>query len=114
MFLPRYPTPIQRMGRRCLHGFALLVFAFLLAPIVVIIPLSFNGGTFLTFPLDGVSLRWYADFFLSGSWLPTLWNSVAIATATTLVAAPLGTLAAFGLVRLSARSKPAVLGVLVA
>ena len=113
MFLPPEPSPMQRAGRLGLRGFAALVFIFLLAPIVVIVPLSFNSGTFLTYPLEGFSLRWYEDFFLSAAWLPALRNSVIVATATTAIATPLGTLAAFGLVRADFALKPLIVGLLI-
>jgi putative spermidine/putrescine transport system permease protein len=74
-----------------------LVLVFLLAPILAIVPLSFSAGSFLHYPLPGVSLRWYADFFTSEFWLPALENSVVTAGATALLATTLGTLAAIGL-----------------
>ena len=101
------------MGRFGLYVFCSLVFLFLLAPILVIIPLSFNSGSFLTYPLTGLSLRWYADFFQGPGWLPALRNSFAVAVGTTLIATPLGTLAALGLVRPNFAWKPLVIGLLV-
>ena len=41
---------------------------FLVAPILAIMPLSFNDGAFLTYPMPGLSLRWYEDFFASARW----------------------------------------------
>lgn len=77
-----------------------LVFTFLIAPILAIIPLSFNSGSFLTFPMPGFSLRWYADFFASDRWLAAVKNSMIVGIATTLLATILGTMASLGLVRL--------------
>lgn len=82
--------------RWCLRIFAALVLMFLLAPILVVIPLSFSAGSFFHFPLPGLSLRWYQDFFLSGNWLPAVWNSLVVGVASTLIATILGTVAAFG------------------
>ena len=73
-----------------------LVLVFLMAPILIIVPLSFSAGSFLYFPLPGLSLRWYADFFTSDLWLPSLRNSLIVGTGATIVATLLGTLAAFG------------------
>ena len=86
----------QRLGRALLwvHGLAVLVF--LVAPILVIVPLSFSSGSFFHYPLPGLSWRWYADFFGSGQWLPTVWNSLVVGVGATLLATVLGTLAAFG------------------
>jgi putative spermidine/putrescine transport system permease protein len=74
-----------------------LVLAFLMVPILAIVPLSFNDGQFLTYPLRGVSLRWYEEFFTDGRWLAALRNSIMIGLTATLIATPLGVLAAIGL-----------------
>jgi putative spermidine/putrescine transport system permease protein len=113
MFFPSHPSPLQRALRFGFYGFCVLVFTFLVVPIVAVVPLSFNSGTFLTYPLDGLSLRWYDDFFNSPRWLPALRNSIIVGIATMAIATPLGTLAAFGLVRAEFRLKPAVVGLLI-
>lgn len=77
-----------------IHGLGVLVF--LMGPILVIVPLSFSQGSFFHYPLPGISLRWYADFFGSGQWLQTVWNSMIVGVSATLLATVLGTLAAFG------------------
>ena len=112
MFLPPYPSPLQQAFRYAYYGFCGLVFIFLLAPIVAVVPLSFNSSSFLTYPLDGLSLRWYEDFFTSPRWLPALRNSFVIGIATMIIATPLGTLAALGLVRAEFRFKRVVVGLL--
>jgi putative spermidine/putrescine transport system permease protein len=89
-------TAGQLVTRWCLRIFAALVLLFLVAPILVVIPLSFSSGSFFHFPLPGLSLRWYQDFFTSGNWLPTVWNSLVVGVSSTLIATILGTLAAFG------------------
>src|SRR5919112_1126413 len=73
-------------GRAALWLAAGLVLAFMLVPILAILPLSFNGGQFLTYPLRGLSVRWYEAFFTDGRWLAALRNSVVIGLAATLVA----------------------------
>src|SRR5581483_5115459 len=113
MFLPPYPSRPQRFGRLALYVFCALVLVFLTAPILAIVPLSFNSGSFLTYPLTGFSTRWYADFFFSSDWIPALRNSVVVAAGTTVIATPLGTLAALGLVRADFRLKPLLIGLLI-
>jgi putative spermidine/putrescine transport system permease protein len=76
-----------------------LVLVFLVAPILIIVPLSFSSGSFLYYPLPGFSLRWYRDFFASSFWLPSVWNSLIVGTSATLLATLLGTLAALGIWR---------------
>ncbi|WP_144299681.1 ABC transporter permease [Elioraea rosea] len=75
----------------------LAVAVFLVAPLLVIVPLSFSDGSFLHFPLPGIGMRWYRAFFSSDFWLTALWNSLTIGIASTIVATALGTLAAIGL-----------------
>jgi putative spermidine/putrescine transport system permease protein len=89
----------QRTARVALAVIATLVLAFLMAPILIIVPLSFSSGSFFYYPLPGFSLRWYQDFFTSSFWLPSVWNSLLVGTSATVLATLLGTLAALGLWR---------------
>lgn len=102
--IPAYATVGQRVwyyGFRVICG---LILFFLIFPIMVIIPLSFNALPFFTFTpemlaLDpaGYSLRNYEDFLTNSDWQGALWNSVRIAPVATLLSVGLGTLAAIGL-----------------
>jgi putative spermidine/putrescine transport system permease protein len=102
------------MTRGLLWVCGLLVAAFLLAPILAILPLSFSAGSFLLYPLPGVSLRWYRDVFASDFWLPAMWNSLVIGGASAALATALGVPAAFGLWRLRGAARAVVLGVVLA
>jgi putative spermidine/putrescine transport system permease protein len=95
----RHLTVGQRISGVALAVLTALVLAFLVAPIVTIVPLSFSSGSFFYYPLPGFSLRWYEDFFTSSFWLPSLWNSLLVGTSATVLATVLGTLAAVGLWR---------------
>lgn len=92
-------TPGQRLSGVALAVLTALVLVFLVAPILIIVPLSFSSGSFFHYPLPGFSLRWYEDFFASTFWLPSVWNSLIVGSAATLLATILGTLAALGLWR---------------
>ncbi len=92
-----YRSPSERLGAALIRIVAGLGFVFLLAPIAAIVPLSFNGVSYLSYPLQGFSLEWYAAVFAPKPWMPALWNSVTIGLATTLLATTVGTLAAYGL-----------------
>ena len=91
--------------RRWLHlGFCAAVLIFLVAPVLVVIPLSFNAEPYFTFTEgmlrldpDAWSLRWYNNVLSEGRWLPALGKSLLIGTAATIIATTLGTLAALGL-----------------
>ena len=87
------------MFRRLFWLYCAAVLVFLLAPIAAVIPLSFSSGSFLSYPLPGLSLRWYAEVFGNGPWLKALGNSLLIGVAATLLAVALGTLGALGLAR---------------
>ncbi|MCL2892097.1 ABC transporter permease [Brenneria tiliae] len=93
------------------YGAAMLLF--LIVPVLVIVPLSFNAGSFLSYPLSGFSLRWYHEFFNSNAWLGALGNSLLIAPLATLLATVLGVLASVGLVRGEFRGKSLVMAVLI-
>ncbi len=80
-----------------LRIYTALVLVFLLAPMLVVVPLSFTSGEVLTLPLPGLSLRWYEDFFTSGRWLSSTRNSLVVGLHAAAFATLLGTLAAFGL-----------------
>jgi len=76
-----------------------LILIFLVLPVLVIVPLSFTDGTFLVYPIEKFSLRWYQEFFASPEWTRALINSMIVAPVATVIAVVLGTLAAIGLTR---------------
>jgi putative spermidine/putrescine transport system permease protein len=78
-----------------------IVLAFLIAPLLAIIPLSFNAGSYFSYPMSGYSLRWYQKALLNPDWQRAFLNSLGIGTMATLIATVLGTLAALGLSRSS-------------
>jgi putative spermidine/putrescine transport system permease protein len=107
-------TPTGHVARFGYWALCAAIFAFLVLPIAAIIPLSFNSGSFLSYPLAGFSLRWYRELFVSPYWSAAFANSLIVAVATTALATPLGTLAALGAARLTTRWQPLVMGVLIA
>jgi putative spermidine/putrescine transport system permease protein len=111
--LPPYASLADRVRHYGLWAFAILVLAFLILPIVVIVPLSFSAGGLLTFPLPGLSLRWYHEFFSSAPWQLSLRNSLIVASATTIAATCLGTLAALGLTRARLPGQTLLMGFIV-
>ena len=105
------PPPIYARGaeRAWYYGLRLicgLIFVFLVVPILVIIPLSFNELPYFTFTPEmlafdsaGYSTKWYEEFFTEESWQRAVQNSLFIAVFATLISTFLGTLAALGLSR---------------
>jgi putative spermidine/putrescine transport system permease protein len=108
-----FATPAGRISRGAFYAYCGFVFLFLVVPILTVVPLSFSSDTFLTYPIPGLSLRWYEDFFTSPRWLLALMNSLLVASVTTLIATPLGTLAALGLVRIEFRLRPLFVSLLI-
>ncbi len=111
--LSPYKSPIEKLWFWTHRSLCALVLLFLVLPILVIVPLSFNSGSFLVYPLQGLSMRWYADFFTSAEWMRSLTNSMIVAPAATLLAMVFGTLAAIGLTRGEFRGKALVMSLLI-
>src|SRR3954462_5586760 len=81
MSLPPYASPLERAWHVTLWAIAVLVLGFLILPILVIVPLSFNSGSFLSFPMPGLSLRWYHELLGSERCFhrsATAWSSPAL------------------------------------
>jgi putative spermidine/putrescine transport system permease protein len=99
MAVPVYASGVERAWHYVFLALCGAVLLFLVAPLLVIVPLSFNSETWFTYPLGGFSLRWYIDFFTSERWQVAIFNSAVIAIAATALSTGLGTLAALGLSR---------------
>lgn len=90
-------TPLQIATRWGVPIAGILACIFLVAPILVFLPLSLNSGSFFHFPLDGLSLRWYDDLFNSPFWIRSLFNSLIVGLFATALSLALGVPAAFGI-----------------
>ena len=117
---PVYAGPLERTWYYTFRFICGLIFTFLIIPILVIMPLSFNTVPFFTFTPemlsldpDGFSLRWYNDFFSSLNWRGAVKNSVIIAFFATILATTLGTVAALGLSRPYMPYKTAIMALLI-
>jgi len=83
-----------------------VVYFLLIAPLLVVIGVSFNAGAGFDFPPKGLSLRWYEAFFESRSFTRSFFQvSLVVATACAFGAVTVGTLAAIGLVRFRFRGR---------
>src|SRR5882672_2172375 len=99
MAVAPYATPVERAWHYTHRVFCGSVLLFLISPILSIMPLSFNAEPYFSYPMPGLSLRWYEDFFTNDRWTLALKNSMIVATAVTILATALGTVAALGLSR---------------
>jgi putative spermidine/putrescine transport system permease protein len=118
--LPPYATTGQRIWHYSFRVIVGLILFFLIAPIIIIIPLSFNAENFFTFTpkmlaLDpeGYSLKHYRDFFTNQDWIRPLQNSLIIAPFATIISVSLGTLAAIGLSQSHVPFRRAIMAILI-
>ncbi len=140
MALPNYASPLERIWHYAYLVICALIFLFLIAPILVVIPLSFNAEPYFTFTprmlaLDpeGYSLRWYdklltfgmqnpdaprdlswwADVWENSKWVNAAKNSFIIGIFATILATGFGTLAALGLSRPEMPFRRAIMAILI-
>ena len=85
---------------------------FLIAPVIIILIVSFSGAHYLSFPPPYLSLRWYQRFLGTPSWRQAIGVSTQVALLTMLFATALGLLAALALVRGRFRGKGVIYAVL--
>ncbi|MBC7157142.1 MAG: ABC transporter permease [Rhodobacteraceae bacterium] len=118
--VPVYSTPAQVLWHNTYLFVCGAIFFFLIAPIVTIMPLSFNAENFFTFTpgmlaLDpaAYSFKHYQDFFTNPNWQHALGNSLSIAPAATALSVSLGTLAAIGLSQSHVPFRRAIMAILI-
>ena len=104
----RAGTPMRML----LRSTTVAVLLFLIAPILVVFPLSLSSGELLTLPTPGYSWRWYVDFFTSSRWLLATKNSFIVGIATAILATALGTSGALGIFLGKFRGKAILVGIL--
>jgi putative spermidine/putrescine transport system permease protein len=140
MAVPTYASPLERVWHYAYLVICGLIFVFLIAPIIVIIPLSFNAEPYFTFTdkmrsfdPEGYSLRWYdslltfgmaapdaprnaswwADAWANAKWVNAAKNSIIIGVCSTILATVLGTMAALGLSRPEMPFRRAIMAMLI-
>jgi ABC-type spermidine/putrescine transport system permease subunit II len=104
----------RRWGWAVLWAAVVLVLAFLCLPSFFVIPVSFTSGSFIQFPPEGFSWRWYDTYLSSPNWIDATIRSFVVALWTGVVATVLGTAAAFVLVRQRLFGRTAILTLLLA
>ena len=140
MALPTYASPLEKVWYYAYRVICALIFLFLIAPILVVIPLSFNAEPYFTFTPkmlafdpEGYSMRWYdllltfgmqapevvrdsswwSDVWNNATWVKVAKNSVIIGFFATILATALGTLAALGLSRPEMPYRRAIMAILI-
>jgi putative spermidine/putrescine transport system permease protein len=87
------------MTRFLLGVYFAIAVAFLVMPLVLLVPISLTDSQFLEFPPKQISLRWYREFFVDQSWVAATVLSFKVGVGATLVALVVGTLASVAIVR---------------
>ena len=90
-----------------------MVFA-MLAPILAALPISFSAGSFMSYPLPGISLQWYDKVLQPQPWMSALGNSLSVGVTSAALATILGTLGAFALRRGLPAGQSALIGLMLA
>jgi len=90
------------------HALGVFGLVYLLLPILITVPLSFNDAPYLTFPPQGFTLRWYEAFFTNPDWLEASWNSVKVAGLATAITMVLAVPASIAIARTSSRWTAAI------
>ena len=118
--LPPYLTPGQVLWHYSFNIICGAIFVFLITPILVVMPLSFNAEDFFTFTPEmlrfdpeGYSLKHYRDFFTNNEWQRSFKNSLIIAPIATAISVTLGTLAAIGLSQSHVPARRAIMAILI-
>jgi len=92
-------TPLARLARLAGLGVIALILVYLALPTLVIVPMSFSGATYLSFPPESWSLGWYRQVAENPAWRSAAGNSLVIGLSSALIATILGTLVALALAR---------------
>ncbi|MFK7751758.1 MAG: ABC transporter permease [Sedimentitalea sp.] len=118
--LAPYLTSAQVLWHYSFRVICGAIFVFLITPILVVMPLSFNAQDFFTFTPEmlrfdpaGYSLKHYQDFLTNSDWQNALRNSVLIAPAATVLSVTFGTLAAIGLSQPHVPFRRAIMAILI-
>ncbi|MFO1058116.1 MAG: ABC transporter permease [Dongiaceae bacterium] len=90
-------NPHRGLARWTLYAITGLVLAYLVVPLVIIIPISFTSVSLLIFPPPSLSLRWYEELVTNPVWATAVRNSLLVGVGATVCATVLGTLCAVGL-----------------
>lgn len=99
------------MSRIIFWSSTLLALLFLAVPLLLVMPLAFNDGSFLNYPMDGFSLRWFREVISGGQWPGYFVNSLRVAFGAMVLGLLVGGLAATG-VMLTGRVMQIVLSAL--
>ena len=97
---------MTRLASAGLMVLNLLTVGLLLIPLVTSLAVSLTPSEFIALPTDGISLRWYEQFFGDFRWISALLNTLLVAGLTMAISFPVGLLAAVAFTRYHLRWRP--------
>ena len=97
-----------------LNAYVYAVLFFILAPIIVILPMAFSETDYLTFPPQGFTFGWFSDFFGNSRWMKATTFSLQIAVLTAITTCVIATMATYALMRGAGRLGAIFQGLLIA
>ncbi|SEL43280.1 spermidine/putrescine transport system permease protein [Roseovarius azorensis] len=102
------------MGWQAIRIWTVLVYGFMFLPVAVVVLLSFNANQFGSFPMTGVSLRWFEELWNNDAVMRAFRTSVVLGLMTAAISTTLGILASLALVRYSIPGRNAITTLLIA
>ncbi|WP_029057296.1 ABC transporter permease [Stappia stellulata] len=102
------------MGWHLLRGWTVLVYLFMFLPIMVVVLLSFNASQFGSFPMTGVSFRWFVELAENEAILRAFRTSIVLGLLTSVISTTIGVLASLALVRYNVPARNAISTLLIA
>ncbi|MEM7506977.1 MAG: ABC transporter permease [Pseudomonadota bacterium] len=94
---PASETQVTHGQRLWLYVFSAITMILLVAPTLIVVPMSFSASQYLEFPPETWSIHWYQTYFNSPEWMRATATSLKAAVLTMLLATPVGVIAAYGL-----------------
>ncbi|MFP4328444.1 MAG: ABC transporter permease, partial [Paracoccaceae bacterium] len=86
-------------GWHLIRAWTVLVYGFMFLPVAVVVLLSFNASQFGSFPMTGLSFRWFVELAQNDAILRAFRTSLILGALTALISTTLGVLASLALVR---------------
>lgn len=86
----------------------------IIAPILIVFPLSFTSLSYFKFPPSGYSMKWYLSFFQDSQWVDVFVRSIEIALFTSVLSLIIGTMAAYAVIRINFWGKRIFMGIMIA
>ena len=102
------------MGWRLIRTYTILVYLFMFLPIAVVVLLSFNANQFGSFPMTGLSTRWFEALWNNEAIMRAFRTSIVLGLMTAIISTLLGVLASLALVRYAISGRNLITTLLIA